>query len=285
MEDVMEYECGVVKNEAWTKENEEKVVIMVLVEEIMPNRAQPRRVFDNAELEELAFSIREYGLIQPIVVRKCDELVGSVFRYELIAGERRLRAAKMVGITKIPCVLLEVDEKESAELAIVENLHRKDLNIFEIAEAISALVEIYGLTQDEVAKRLSITQSAVANKLRLLRLSDVERGLIMANNLTERHARALLRVGGECERLEVLGKIIADNMNVRCAEDYIEAYLECDEGINVDKNVGLSGNFAIKCTNVIQKAIDKLRKAGCETKSTCTETDGFYIYTITVEKN
>ena len=143
--------------------NGNKVIILLLIEEIMPNRAQPRRVFDNGSLVELSESIKENGVIQPIVVREIGDLVGSVFKYELVAGERRLRAAKMAGLAQISCILVEIDEKKSAELAIIENLHREELNIFETATAIASLIEIYGLTQEEVARRLSVTQSAVAN--------------------------------------------------------------------------------------------------------------------------
>ena len=257
-------------------------VIMVLVEEIMPNRAQPRRVFEQNSLVELAESIKEHGVLQPIVVRRCEETVGSVFKYELIAGERRLRACKMAGLSEIPCVLLDVGVEKSAELAIIENLHRKDLGIFETAEAIASLIEIYGLTQEEVAKKLSITQSAVANKLRLLKLSEVERGLIISNNLTERHARCLVRIGDESVRKGVLGRIIDKGMNVSATEMYVEGVLRGVDGV---EECGLRSEKRVNCVNMIQKVINKLRKSGCEAKSTYTETDSFYIYTITVDKN
>ena len=232
----------------YKEENGNNIVIMVSVEEIMPNKAQPRRVFDNLALEELSESIRIHGVIQPIVVRRCDEIVGSVFKYELIAGERRLRACKMAGIELIPCVLLDVGEEKSAELSIIENLHRKDLNVFETAEAISSLINVYGLTQEEVAAKLSVTQSAVANKLRLLRLSGAERELILANNLTERHARGLLRVIDGDLRMEVLKSVIDKGMNVKVAEEYIESVLS---GLDVDK-VGKSECFeGGRCKNYI----------------------------------
>ena len=256
--------------------------ITVAVEEIMPNRAQPRRVFDQNSLIELSESIRENGLLQPIVVRECEDVVGSVFKYELIAGERRLRACKMAGLTEILCILLDVGVEKSAELAIIENLHRKDLGIFETAEAIASLIEVYGLTQEEVARKLSITQSAVANKLRLLKLSETERELIISNDLTERHARCLIRIGDECARKDVLERIIEKKMNVSAAEEYVAGVLDGAEGLS---GVVLRDGRGINCVNVIQKVINKLRKSGCEAKSTCTETDDFYIYTITVGKN
>ena len=265
-------------------ENGNMDIIYLPVEEIMPNRSQPRRVFDNSALVELSESIRNYGVIQPIVVRKIEDLNGSVFRYELVAGERRLRAAKMADLLKIPCVLVDIGEKESAEVAIIENLHRKDLNIFETAAAISSLIEIYGVTQEEIARRLSITQSAVANKLRLLRLSEAEKRVILDNNLTERHARCLIRVEDEGVRWEILSQIVQRGLNVKESEEYINGVLEARDGVFVAESREVSGVKHGDCVNIIQKAIDKLRKAGCETKSTCTETDDFYIYTITVDK-
>lgn len=259
-------------------------VIMVSVEEIMPNKAQPRRVFDNSALMELSESVRKYGVIQPVVVRKCEERAGSVFKYELVAGERRLRACKMAGMSVIPCVLVEVNEEQSAELAIIENLHRRDLNIFEMAEAIMSLIEIYGFTQEEIAEKLSVTQSAVANKLRLLRLSDEERRIVVSNGLTERHARGLLRVSDDATRMRVLERILERNMNVKAAEAYIECVLRGFAGKNGDEDGECVAEEDKKYVNVIQKAIEKLRRRGIEAKSTCTETDDFYIYTITVDK-
>ncbi len=256
-------------------------IIMVLVEEIMPNRAQPRRVFEQKSLMELSESIKEHGILQPIVVRKCEEMVGSVFKYELVAGERRLRACKMAGLSEIPCVLIDIGVEKSAELAIIENLHRKNLGIFETAEAIASLIEIYGLTQEEVAKKLSITQSAVANKLRILKLSEVERGLILANNLTERHARCLVRVGDKSARKRILEEIVEREMNVNAAEEYVDGVLN---GVKTSEGCRLRDEKTLNCVNMIQKVINKLRKSGCEAKSTCTETEGFYIYTITINK-
>ena len=211
MEELIEFESVFEEKAGKNVENSVKLdnngIIMLPVEEIMPNRAQPRRVFDNSALVELSESVKKYGVIQPIVVRRCDDVQGSVFKYELVAGERRLRAVKMAGMAEIPCVLVCVGEEMSAELAIIENLHRKNLNIFETAAAICSLIEVYGCTQEDVARKLSITQSAVANKLRLLRLSEAEKGVIIAHDLTERHARCLLKVQDEVIRWDVLMKL------------------------------------------------------------------------------
>lgn len=270
----------VCENNSQVVKNGYNSVIFVSVEDIMPNRGQPRKDFEVDSLAELSESIKENGVIQPIVVRKCEDVVGSVFDYELVAGERRLRAAKMAGLKEIPCVLVDVNEEKSAELAIIENLHRKDLNIFETAAAIMSLIEIYGVTQEEIAQKLSLTQSAVANKLRILRLSEPERRVIIENSLTERHARSLLRIDDSELRWCVLEKIVEENMNVKQAEACIDEVLR---GGNAE-NHSVDGGKRCNYVNVIQKAIDRLRKMGCKTKSTCTETDEFYIYTITVDK-
>ena len=202
------------------------VVVYIPTEEIMPNRAQPRKSFNNDSLWSLAESIKRHGMLQPITVKKCIEISEhAIFKYELVAGERRLRAARLAGLMNVPCIVLRVNDKESAELAIIENLHRENLNIFEEAAAIAALMDIYGITQEGVAAKLSLTQSAVANKLRLLRLTEAERSVVTANGLTERHARALLRIKDAVLRSEVLGRIVAESMNVRAAEAYIERVL------------------------------------------------------------
>ena len=149
---------------------------MIDIERIMPNRAQPRTIFDNESLSALSESIKTHGIIQPLTVRPYpDKSNLSNFQYELIAGERRLRASKLAGLKKVPCIVTESDTRTSAALAIIENLHRSDLNVFEEATAIAALIEIYKLTQEEAAQKLSMTQAAVANKLRLLKLTAKEK--------------------------------------------------------------------------------------------------------------
>ena len=158
------------------------------------------------------------------------------------------------------------------------------MDIFEMAAAILSLIELYGLTQEEIARKLSVTQSAIANKLRLLRFSEAERRVILDNNLTERHARCLLRVMDEDKRWEVLKRFVDKGFNVKEAEGYVDWFL----GEKMEKNKCGERDFEVRriksSAHIIQKAIDRLRRAGCETKSTCTETDDFYIYTITVDK-
>lgn len=248
-------------------------------DEIMPNRAQPRRVFDNESLWKLAENIKMHGILQPITVKKCvKSSEHSIFKYELIAGERRLRASRLIGMTEVPCILLEIDEKESAELAIIENLHREDLNMFEEAAAIAALIDLHSLTQEEIAERLSVTQAAVANKLRLLRLTEAERAVILANGMAERHARALLRIKDGVLRSEVLGHIAANGLNVKQAEQYIERVIMPDQVAEVRKR-GYKGYI-----DTIRRAVEGLRSIGGEAKTACAETKDAYVYTITIRK-
>ena len=190
---------------------------------IRPNPMQPRKHFDTGGLQELAGSIRQYGVLQPLTVRKAG---GA---YELVAGERRLRAARLAGLTEVPCLLADVDEEASGMLALVENLQRRDLDFFEEANGFKRLIEQFGLTQEEAARKVGKTQSAVANKLRLLRLSQQNMELIRCNNLTERHARALLRLNDEADRINVTNYIIEHELNVSRTEEYIDEFLKAKE--------------------------------------------------------
>ncbi len=195
-----------------------RTVVDIPIEKIVPNPSQPRRDFDRERLTALRDSIIRYGILQPISVRR-----GSADTFELVAGERRWRAACEAGFLYVPAIIIDTDERESAELAIIENLQREDLNIFEQANAISSLINIYHITQDEAAEKLSVSQSYVANKLRLLRLTEEERRLILEHGLSERHARALLRIKDEGPRLAALQHIISYALNVASTERYIEA--------------------------------------------------------------
>lgn len=201
-------------------------VVQIKTDDIRPNRAQPRADFDQNAIIRLADSIRRYGILQPLTVRLSDP--EDIYGYELIAGERRLRAAKMLGYLTVPCVIMEVSEQVSAELAIIENLLRENLNMFEQAYGFRKLIENHHLTQEEVARRMSLSQSAVANKLRLLRLSYEEQRLILESGLTERHARATLRLDDPKQRTEAIRKISENKWNVQATEQYIEELLEAD---------------------------------------------------------
>ena len=193
-------------------------VLRLKIRDIEPNPDQPRKVFDKDKLEALAASIREHGLIQPVLVKA--ETSGM---YTIIAGERRWRAAKLAGLTEIPCILGEYSEKEVMELALIENLQREDLNPIEEAEGYQKLMETFALTQEEVAERVGKSRSAVANSMRLNNLSDKIKIMVTKGELTQGHARALLSLEKEADRLALAEKIIKDGLNVRQAENAVSA--------------------------------------------------------------
>lgn len=256
-----------------TKENQEIQQIEVL--KIAPNPNQPRKVFNEESIIKLADSISQYGIIQPLTVRKIGD------GYELVAGERRLRAAKELGFTHVPCVIIAINESKSAEISIIENLIREDLNMFEQAEAIESLIDSYGLTQEQIATKLSNSQSFVANKLRLLRYNSQERDLFLRNGLTERHARALLRVLDTDLRAKLLEKVINEHLNVSSTESLVEHHL--NENVSEPR-----GERTYKSINsfysAINRAIDTIKNSGIEIKSRRVESDEFTELTILVPK-
>lgn len=203
---------------------EDRVLRRIRISEIVRNPNQPRRYFDPEAIATLAESIRQYGVLNPLTVRRTAN--GG---YELVAGERRLRAARVAGLTDVPCLLINADGEDSSVIALVENLQRRDLDFFEEANGFKRLIEQFGLTQEEAARKVGKTQSAVANKLRLLRLSQQNMELIRCNNLTERHARALLRLNDEADRIDVTNYIIEHELNVSRTEEYIDEFLKAKE--------------------------------------------------------
>ena len=241
-------------------------VVQVKVDEIRPNRAQPRAVFEQNSIIRLADSIRRYGILQPLTVRRSDP--EDSCKYELIAGERRLRAARMLGYLTVPCIIKQADDKISAELAIIENLLREDLNMFEEAYGYKKLIENHRLTQEEVAKRMSVSQSAVANKLRLLRLSFEEQKLILDAGLTERHARALLRIEDPRERSSALKYIIESRFNVSATEAYIEKILSASNALAQSvhpteaKEVESVDKLSEEALKIIRKQVDSWSASG-----------------------
>ena len=203
---------------------EDRVLRRVRISEISRNPNQPRRYFDPEAIATLAESIRQYGVLNPLTVRRT---AGG--GYELVAGERRLRAARVAGLTDVPCLLINADGEDSSVIALVENLQRRDLDFFEEANGFKRLIDQFGLTQEEAARKVGKTQSAVANKLRLLRLSQQNMELIRRNNLTERHARALLRLSEEADRINVTNYIIEHELNVSRTEEDIDEFLKAKE--------------------------------------------------------
>ncbi|MBR5871083.1 MAG: ParB/RepB/Spo0J family partition protein [Clostridia bacterium] len=193
------------------------------ISDITANPHQPRSTFDDLTLFSLANSIREHGILQPLTVRRTPQTENTP--YQLIAGERRLRAASAIGMTCVPCIILDADNRRAAELALIENLQRENLNMFEQAGAIAALIDMHAMTQEEIARTLSVSQSYIANKLRLLRLSGDLRELILSSHLTERHARAFLRIKDAELRRKAAQQTAEKNLNVAQTEEYIDSLL------------------------------------------------------------
>ena len=200
---------------------EDRTLRRVRVSDIVRNPNQPRKYFDPEAIAQLAESIRQYGVLNPLTVRRAPG--GG---YELVAGERRLRAARVAGLNDVPCLVIAADNEDSSAMALVENLQRRDLDFFEEAEGFKRLIDQYGLTQEEAARKVGKTQSAVANKLRLLRLSQQNMELIRSANLTERHARCLLRLDDETDRINATKYIIEHDLNVSRSEQYIDTLLK-----------------------------------------------------------
>ena len=199
---------------------EDRTLRRIRVSDIVRNPNQPRKYFDPEAIAQLAESTRQYGVLNPLTVRRAPG--GG---YELVAGERRVRAARVAGLTGVPCLVIAADNEDSSAIALVENLQRRDLDFFEEAEGFRRLIDQYGLTQEEAAHKVGKTQSAVANKLRLLRLSEQNMELIRSAGLTERHARCLLRLEQEADRINATNYIIEHDLNVNRAEQYIDALL------------------------------------------------------------
>ena len=203
----------------------EREIIEVSLDDIIPNRFQPRLSFDEQGLNELAESIRQHGIIQPLVLRKIGD------KYEIIAGERRYKASYIAGLTKVPAVIIDLNDNESAEVAIVENIQRKDLSPIEEAKSYKKLLDRGYLTQDQLASRMGKNQSTVSNKLRLLNLDEKVQDALLNNKISERHARSLLKLDNKEEQIEVLDEIIEKRLNVRDTEDLINRKLNGEEEI------------------------------------------------------
>lgn len=260
---------------------EDNVILEIPTIQIRPNKTQPRKHFDEDSLLQLSQSIAANGILQPLTVRRL-----SSTEYELIAGERRLRASIMAGLTKVPCVLIKCTDKESAIFALLENLQRADLNMFEEAKGISRLIRKFGLTQEEAALRLGKKQSTVANKLRLLKLSMEEQDWILQAGLSERHARALLRIDNEEVRKETLSRIVAEGLSAKETEELIVRLL-CT--VTVNSSPKQEKKFIVRdvriFVNTISKAVDTMRLSGIDAVAKKSETEDYIEYTVKIPKS
>lgn len=209
--------------ETVTEQNQGETILELKISEIQPNPFQPRTHFDPAQLEELASSIREYGVLQPVIVRLVED------KYQLVSGERRFRASTLAGKETIPALVRQLNDREVAEMALIENLQREDLNYFEEAEGYARLIQEFQITQEEVARKMGKSQPTVANKLRLLHIPERVRREISVDVITERHVRSLLKLKEEELQLEALNRIYKNNLNVRQTDDLVETMLIREE--------------------------------------------------------
>lgn len=270
-------------------------ILMLSVSDITPNPLQPRKNFDEEEITFLAESIKQFGIIQPIAVKPrenipCLQLNNEKMytaSYEIIAGERRWRAARRIGMKKIPCIVFETDKSGSAMLALVENIQRKELGVFEEATALQNLLLMTEMTQNELAKRLSVSQSSISNKLRLLKLTAEERTLICNSALTERHARALVRIENERTRIIFIKRVIEKNLSAASTEKLIDEFLRGDfikdEPQGKITRVGVIKDIRF-FYNTIDRAIALLGDAGIKAKSEKVEYDDYLEIVIKVAK-
>lgn len=255
-------------------------ILMIPEQEIMPNPTQPRRHFDRQELANLAQSIRANGILQPVTVRT---IPGA---YELIAGERRLRAARLAGLTHIPCILINADDRKTALFSLLENLQRQDLSFFEEADAIQKLMRVYGLSQEEAARKLGMAQSTLSNKLRLLRLPESIRLTLEREQLTERHARTLLRLETAAQMEEALSRIIDEKLNVAQSEKLIDQLLQKPVSEKKGKKAPIKLFKDVRLfVNTLNHAVDTMKRAGISAASSRNETDEYIEYIVRIPKN
>ncbi len=258
------------------RKRHDRKLISLSPDKIVPSPFQPRREFDYYELLELSSSIQRNGLIQPMTVRKIGE------RYELISGERRLKASVMAGLKTVPCIVVNAGDRECSLMCLIENIQRTDLNFFEEADGIKRLMDEFSLSQAETAEKLAMAQSTLSNKLRLLKLKPEQRNRITAGKLSERHARAIIRLPEE-KRDEVINRCIAEQLSISDAESLVNGILAPIPQFKHPTTKGCIGDIRI-FTNSITKMIGTMRKSGVDATSKKSETDEFIEYTITIPK-
>lgn len=266
------------------KKDDIKNIAYVNIESIRPNPYQPRKQFNKGALEELCESIKQYGVLQPINVRRTQNNT-----YELVAGERRLRAATMAGLKEIPVIVVNIDDNDSAVIALIENLQREDLSYMEEAEGYSHLIHEHGFTQEDLAHKIGKSQSTIANKIRLLKLSPLVKKILADNNLTERHARALLKLHDEQLQLKVLKHVCEKGLNVKKTEELVERAIERYSRQNVERS-----HSERKCTkaikdirifvNTIRQAIDLMKKSGVNAKAAQLDRGEYIEFIVRIPK-
>lgn len=262
------------------EQTEDRLLMQIPIDKIYPNPYQPRKTMNEDGLEELAQSISMYGLLQPIVVR-----VGAEGKYELIAGERRLRASKRAGQTHISCVVYTACEQDSAMIALIENLQRENLHFLEEAEGYANILRGHGMTQEELAGKLGKNQSTIANKLRILKLSPRIKSMVASSRMTERHARALLRVRDEDTQARLIAQIVKNSLSVKETESLIERTLAKKEeteghGRHVIRLLRDHRLFI----NTIKHAVEQLNDAGIPADCKVQDTEGAILINVSIPK-
>ena len=238
-------------------------VSLISLDDIFRSPYQPRRVFNEEDLRELAYSIKNYGVIQPIIVRQFEN------KFQLVAGERRFRACKMLGLKEIPAIVQDINDEKAAAISVIENLQRKELNFFEEASAYSQLLNFFGMTQEEIAVRVGKSQSAIANKLRLLKLPEEVRDKISPDIISERHARALLKLNTTEMQMEILKQIYEKDLTVKQTENLV--LKTSQNNIPLDDKKGESGqNFSMIIRdasiflNTIRETVKRAKQTGVD---------------------
>ncbi|GGJ89652.1 nucleoid occlusion protein [Lentibacillus kapialis] len=256
-------------------------VTEIAVEKIEPNRFQPRAVFNEEKISELAQTILTHGMIQPIVVRRLE----NEEKYELIAGERRWRAAQTLEWEKIPAIIRTMTDTEIASVALIENLQREELTVIEEASAYARLLELHDLTQEALAQRLGKNQSTIANKLRLLKLPEQVQNAVLDKQITERHARALIKINDPAKQEEMLKKILGNDLNVKQTEEQIEK-MNQPEGKQMKKKPKRKGvNKDVRIAmNTIRQSLNMVSDTGIDVETNEEELDEFYQITIKIPK-
>lgn len=267
------------------KTESDKKIVMIDINKIIPNKNQPRKLFDLNSLAELSSSIKEYGILEPLIVRKADN------GYELVAGERRLRAAKIAKVESVPAIIKNLNENDSAIIALIENIQRENLSFMEEAESYAYLMNISGLTQEEIAQKVGKNQSTVANKLRLLKLPPSVKKIVTERGLTERHARALLKVQPESAQMELLSIICKNKLNVKETDTLVEYYYtngSFEQTVPERKKRKKMKNVIVRdirlFANTINHAINTMKQSGINAEATKKESDEFIEYVIKIKK-
>lgn len=271
-----------IQSEKQEKKDELKKIVYVNIDSIRPNPYQPRKQFNPNALEELCESIKQFGVIQPINVRKI-----SNSSYELIAGERRLRSAIMAGLKEIPAVVVDISDNESAIMALIENLQREDLSYMEEAEGYQSLLAEHRLTQEELAQKIGKSQSTIANKIRLLKLPPLVKKILADNHLTERHARALLKLHDEQLQLKVLKHVCEKGMNVKKTEELVDRAIERFTK-SPEEKTGSKITRSVKdiriFVNTIRQAIDLMKKSGVNAKAAQIDRGEYVEFIVRIPK-